>query len=303
MSIIDNLFKYIYIDAVAVGQVLVTITAASVSLIAIKKDLRSKTIALQNEARTTKYIIYVLATVSLINIFVSSYQSHIDKSDLNRNIDSLKVENNKLRRDLGNKLVQQIDRTITNQNVSTDKLIAAANNLKETVNGSLKVPLFYFVTIGDTILTGTIYNPDSKPVYNLSFKIINYDNVLDCNKVNLLGYPYFDLNCFTNNSVQLPPIISLNSLGRQYINLPKFNSKIKTGRFFIYVTLRNKPYVEEAIYSISKNGDMAQALRIIELKNDKLSSSLIIRDSFYQLKNVNWNKEFPLPLIFRLRKL
>lgn len=59
--------------------------------------------------------------------------------------------------------------------------------------------------------------------------------------------------------------------------------------------MKNRTFYEETISMLIDN-KFYQALRILEFTNDKTTKKIVIKDKLYKLKNVNWEKAFPLSL-------
>jgi cell division protein FtsB len=297
------------------SQILAIILAAFISLIALNKDLRSKTEKLQKEAATIRNIVFVFAIVSIANSILSYYNSENDKNELNkrnkelnRNIvsikndnDTLKKDNHALRKELKDNLLQQSKLITSSQQQSATDLKNAANGLHETINGSDVAPKFSFRIISDTSLRGQLTNGEKLPVYNFILKITNYDNFLGCKTQILYNVVMYNLTCFTTNTIEQAPIESLNAQSSMWLELPKFTLKSKKGKYLLMVKLRNKTYYEEAIYVINEKNVLMQGLRILELDEEKVTKIKIISGAAYELKNINWKKEFPVNLPFHIR--
>ncbi len=278
-------------------QVIGAILTAFISLLLLKKDTRTTTEAIRKEALLVNRIIIAVTAVSILNLGISYYISQIDKAQLIKDKKELKQDNTNLKFDLSKNTVEQ-SKLITYQKQSARQLTLAANNLQHLINGSKTVPLFHLIVLSNKFLLGTIVNKDHKPAYNLSVKITNYDNLLKCKtrKANV-----FDLKCFVRNTIYNPMITSLGANSVYYLKLPKFNNKATWGRYIITIVFNKKSYCQQAVYSISKKG-LSQALRVIEYEDNVVIHTTEIKNKDYSLKNVNWNKAFPLPLNLQLKK-
>jgi hypothetical protein len=278
-------------------QVIGAILTAFISLLLLKKDTRTTTEAIRKEALLVNRIIIAVTAVSILNLGISYYISQIDKAQLIKDKKELKEDNTNLKFELSKNTVEQ-SKLITYQKQSARQLTLAANNLQHLINGSKTVPLFHLIVLSNKSLLGTIVNKDHKPAYNLSAKITNYDNLLKCKtrKANV-----FDLKCFVRNTIYNPMITSLGANSVYYLKLPKFNNKAIWGRYIITIVFNKKSYREEAVYSISKKG-LSQALRVTEYEDNIVIHTTEIKNKDYSLKNVNWNKAFPLPLNLQLKK-
>jgi hypothetical protein len=279
-------------------QVIGAILTAFISLLLLKKDTRTTTEAIRKEALLVNRIIIAVTAVSILNLGISYYLSQNEKAQLVKDKKELKEDNADLMLQLSKNNTEQ-SKLITYQKQSARQLTLAANNLQHLINGSKEVPLFHFIMLSNKTLLGTVLNKDYKPVYNLSVRITNYDNLLQC-KTKKAGV--FDMKCFVTNTAYNPLITSLGAKNLYYLKLPKFNKKAQWGRYIITLTFNKKSYYEEAVYSNSQKHGLSQALRVIEYDDNAIIHKTIIKSNDYKLKYINWDKAFPLPLNLQLKK-
>ena len=279
-------------------QVIGAILTAFIALLLLKKDPRTATEAIKKEASLVKNIVIAVTVVSVINLSISHYIAQSERAQLENDRKALKADNADLRSQISRSNLEQA-KLITYQKQSARQLTQAANNLQHLISSSNQVPLFYFMLLRSKTLIGTIVNKDNKPVYNLSIRITNYDNLLRC-KTEKKGV--IDMKCFVTNTSYNPLIATLTAESTYYLKLPKVNNKAKTGRFIINLTINKRSYYEQAVYSISKKNVLSQAIRLIEYNDNTIIHKTVINNKDYRLNYVNWTKAFPLPLNPQLKK-
>lgn len=279
-------------------QVLAAVLTAFIALLLLKKDNRTTTEAIRKEAFLVKKIIIAVTIFSILNLGASFYIAQFDKEQLEKDKKDLKADNAQLRLQLSKNNIEQ-SQLVSYQKQSARQLTLAANNLQHIINGSKTAPLFRFILLSNKSLFGTIVNKDSKPVYNLSVRITNYDNLLKCKtkKANSL-----DMKCYVTNTIYNPMIPTLGAKSIYYLKLPKFNKKEKWGRYIVTLTFNKKSYYEEAVYNISQKRGLLQTVRLIEYDDNEIIHKTVFNNKDYQLKYIDWNKAFPLPLNLQLKK-
>ena len=272
-------------------QIIGTIATAVIVVYLLKKDWRTKNEAIRKEAVLVTRIIMAVTAVSILNLGISYWQSQIDINRLEKDKRDLAMANANL--------------SSGNTGITNSKTGLAALHPKKPVSAnnseSKKAPVFRFILLPNHTLAGTIINKDAKPVYNLSLKITNYDNLSGYGnrKVN---YRTISTKNFVSNTIYSPTIASLHSGSVYYLKLPKFNKGAAWGRYVLYVSFNKKTYYEEAIYSYSRRKGLQQALRIIEYNNNSIIHKTAISSKEYQLKKVNWDGLFPLPINLPAKK-
>jgi len=176
------------------------------------------------------------------------------------------------------------------EHVKSVKNIIAANHkkptpvsiVKERSNEPYDVPLFHFIGTGGRVLSGVLVSKSDKPIYNLSVKVTNYDDLMDC-------------RCFVGNTNSVT-IGALNSQSTYLFKLPEFNRRSQSGRYLITLRYNDKLYYEEAIYTFTDRRNFSQALRIKQYEGSSLVHNTVMRGSSYQLRSINWERGFPLSL-------
>lgn len=304
--------------AVSIIQILTTILTTIISLIALKKDERSRTEALKREVSFIKPILFIIAGISILNTGVSYYTAKNDKhiSDsanvaLNKNLDTsrayiLKIskQNTDLREALSYSLISQSKLITTSQQKSATELNAAAQKLRIILNGSSKPPLFSFVGEEEDHLLGLIQNLDSLPVYGFSARIINMKSLELCAIQRTKGSKKLSITaeCFNGTNVWIDKPTELQSGSQLAEQLPK--KKITgSGRYLVKINIKNKSFYEEAIYKFI-NGKIQQSTKIIKLN---MVEHGIVKSWIAQivpgstlLKGVDWQKEFPEKYLLNL---
>lgn len=150
------------------------------------------------------------------------------------------------------------------------------------------VPLFHFIGTGGRILSGVLVSKSDRPIYNLSVKVTNYDDLMDC-------------NCFVGNTNSVT-IGALNSQSTYLFKLPEFNRRAQSGRYLITLRYNDKLYYEEAVYTFSDRRSFSQALRIKQYEGSSLVHTTVMRGSNYQSRLINWDRIFPLSLDEQAKK-
>lgn len=180
--------------------------------------------------------------------------------------------------------------------VNTAKNNLANNNKKnppvtivrEPTNEPDDVPLFHFIGTGGRVLSGVLVSKSARPIYNLSVKVTNYDDLVDC-------------KCFVGNTNSVT-IGALNSQSTYLFKLPEFNRRSQSGRYLITLRFNDKLYYEEAMYTFTDRRNFSQALRIKQYEGSSLVHNTVMRGSSYQLRSMNWERGFPLSLDELARK-
>ncbi len=281
-------------------QVIGAILTAFIALLLLKKDPRTVTEAIRKEAALVKNVIIAVTLVSIINLSVSYYLARSEESVLEKDTRALKTDNQDLRSQLSRSNFEQ-EKLIVYQKQSARQLTQAANNLQQVINSSSQAPLFHFMLVHNKTLIGTVVNKDDKPLYNLSVRITNYDNLLGC-RGNKAAPSRVDPKCYVTNTLYNPMIATLDGRSTYYLKLPKLNARAKTGRFIISLTVNKRTYYEQAVYSVSKKNVLSQALRLIEYNDNAIIHKAVITSRDYRLNYINWTKAFPLPLNPQIKK-
>jgi outer membrane biosynthesis protein TonB len=180
--------------------------------------------------------------------------------------------------------------------VNTAKENLAANNKKNTAvtvvreptNEPDDVPLFHFIGTGGRVLSGVLVSKSARPIYNLSVKVTNYDDLMDC-------------KCFVGNTNSVT-IGALNNQSTYLFKLPEFNRRSQSGRYLITLRFNDKLYYEEAMYTFTDRRNFSQALRIKQYEGSSLVHNTVMRGSNYQSRSVNWERVFPLSLDEQAKK-
>jgi len=179
-------------------------------------------------------------------------------------------------------------KTVKNNMAVNSKKNTPVNVVRELSNEPDDVPLFHFIGTGGRILSGVLVSKDSRPIYNLSVKVTNYDDLMDC-------------RCFVGNTNSVT-IGALNSQSTYLLKLPQFNRRTQTGRYLITLRYNDRLYYEEAIYTFTDRRNFSQALRIKQYEGSSLVHNTVMRGSSYQLKSINWDRGFPLSLDEQAKK-
>lgn len=177
---------------------------------------------------------------------------------------------------------------VKNNIAANSKKNTPVNTAREPSNEPDDVPLFHFIGTGGRVLSGVLVSKSSRPIYNLSVKVTNYDDLMDC-------------RCFVGNTNSVT-IGALNSQSTYLFKLPQFNRRAQTGRYLITLRYNDRLYYEEAIYSFHDRRNFSQALRIKQYEGASMVNNTVMRGSSYQLKSINWNRGFPLSLDEQARK-
>lgn len=177
---------------------------------------------------------------------------------------------------------------VKNYIAANSKKNTPVNTARELSNEPDDVPLFHFIGTGGRVLSGVLVSKSSRPIYNLSVKLTNYDDLMDC-------------RCFVGNTSSVT-IGALNSQSTYLFKLPQFNRRAQIGRYLITLRYNDKLYYEEAIYSFNDRHNFSQALRIKQYEGSSLVNNTVMRGSSYQLKSINWNRGFPLSLDEQAKK-
>ena len=272
-------------------QIIGAIATAFIALTLLKKDWRTKNEAIRKEAVLVTKIIVAVTAVSIVNLGISYFQSQIDINKLERDKKALEIANVNLSSDISKGVVKEPGPALSNKKRSLKNIV----NSSIPASSSKQVPLFHFIMLSNRSLAGAIINKDNKPVYNLSIRITNYDDLLACRtsekKTNLANS-----KCFVSNTSYNPIINKLNAKSTYYLKLPKFNAGAKNGRYVILLTFNKKNYYQQAVYSIQNAHKLNQALRILAYDGNAMVSNTVLKNNDYELKAINWNRGFPLPL-------
>jgi hypothetical protein len=180
--------------------------------------------------------------------------------------------------------------------VNNEKHNLATNNKKnppvtivrEPTNEPDDVPLFHFIGTGGRVLSGVLVSKSARPIYNLSVKVTNYDDLVDC-------------KCFVGNTNSVT-IGALNSQSTYLFKLPEFNRRSQSGRYLITLRFNDKLYYEEAMYTFKDRRNFSQALRIKQYEGSSLVHNTVMHGSNYQSRSVNWERVFPLSLDEQAKK-
>ena len=173
-------------------------------------------------------------------------------------------------------------------NIANNKKTPPVTIVREPSNEPDDVPLFHFIGTGGRVLSGVLVSKNSRPIYNLSVKVTNYDDLMEC-------------NCFVGNTNSVT-IGALNSQSTFLFKLPEFNRRSQNGRYLITLRFNDKLYYEEAMYAFTDRHNFSQALRIKQYEGSSLVHNTIMRGSSYQSGSVNWDRVFPLSLDELARK-
>lgn len=272
-------------------QIIGAIATAFIALTLLKKDWRTKNEAIRKEAVLVTKIIVAVTAVSVVNLGISYFQSQIDINKLERDKKALEIANVNLSSDISKGVVKESGPALSNKKRSLKSIV----NSSIPANSSKQVPLFHFIMLSNRSLAGAIINKDNKPVYNLSIRITNYDGLLSCRTNERKTNPTAS-KCFISNTSYNPVINKLNAKSTYYLKLPQFNTKGKNGRYVILLTFNKRNYYEQAVYSISHGNKVTQALRILAYDGNAMVSNIVVKNNDYELKAINWNRGFPLPL-------
>jgi hypothetical protein len=173
-------------------------------------------------------------------------------------------------------------------NITANKKTTPVSVVREPTNEPDDVPLFHFIGTGGRVLSGVLVSNSPRTIYNLSVKVTNYDDLLDC-------------KCFVGNTNSVT-IGALNNQSTFLFKLPQFNRRTQSGRYLITIRYNDKLYYEEAIYNFTDNRKFTQALRIKQYEGASLVHNTVMRGSRYQLKSINWDRGFPLSLDEQAKK-
>ena len=173
-------------------------------------------------------------------------------------------------------------------NIAINKKANPVTVVRESSNEPDDVPLFHFIGTGGRVLSGVLVSNSPRTIYNLSVKVTNYDDLIDC-------------KCFVGNTTSVT-IGALNNQSTFLFKLPEFNRRSQSGRYLITIRYNDKLYYEEAIYNFEDSRKFTQALRIKQYEGSSLVNNTVMRGSRYQLKSINWNRGFPLSLDEQAKK-
>lgn len=309
-------------------QIIGTIATAIIAIILLQKDWRTKNEATRKEAVLVTKIIYAVSAVSILNMAISYFQSQSDINKLEKDKRQLQVINANLSLNVSktadassghevpykkalnkpempmNEEIQNFPTTDnkaepkkqTDVSKKSNKHSAQVNNVRKiAVTGTRnmqdkadELPLFHFVSTGGRVLSGVLISKANKPVYNLSMRITNYDDLMEC-------------KCLIGNT-NSTTIGALNTQSTYFFKLPKFKRRAQNGRYLLTLRFNNKLYDEEAVYAFAGHRHFTQALRVKQYKDSMLVSTTIIRLPGYKLRYVNWDRGFPLSLHEQSRK-
>ncbi|HEY9001689.1 MAG TPA: hypothetical protein VIM89_10080 [Mucilaginibacter sp.] len=173
-------------------------------------------------------------------------------------------------------------------NITIDKRATPVTVSREPSNEPDDVPLFHFIGTGGRVLSGVLVSNSPRTIYNLSVKVTNYDDLMDC-------------KCFVGNT-NSATIGALNNQSTFLFKLPEFNRRAQSGRYLITIRYNDKLYYEEAMYNFTDRRNFTQALRIKQYEGSSLVHNTVMRGSRYQLKSINWDRGFPLSLDEQAKK-
>ncbi|HTK18656.1 MAG TPA: hypothetical protein VL442_04065 [Mucilaginibacter sp.] len=179
-------------------------------------------------------------------------------------------------------------KTVKNTLVANKQKPTPVSVVKEPSNEPDDVPLFHFIGTGGRVLSGVLVSNSPRTIYNLSVKVTNYDDLLDC-------------KCFVGNTNGVT-IGALNNQSTFLFKLPEFNRRTQSGRYLITIRYNDKLYYEEAIYNFEDNRKFTQALRIKQYEGSSLVHNTVMRGSGYQFRLANWDRFFPLSLDEQAKK-
>lgn len=297
---------------VLISQIVTTLLTAFISIIALNKDLRSRTKKLQKEARIIKMVIYFVTTTSLANSAFSYWNSKKDlkesqkeKMSLNKKLTTIqkengiiKKQNTNLRSELSISSIAQSRLIIASQQKSALQLTKAASNLSNSINGSDQPPVFTFVFNSKLHPSGTVKNRDSIPILGFSYRITNFTNFEKCSLRYSKIYKANVINegCVLAETVELGYESVMAASSYKDFALPNDNFLSK-GKYYLTITLKKKVYCEQAIYKVVNSG-FIQATRIVLFSKDfkHITRSWIVKkddEDFSGILNVDWEKEFP----------
>lgn len=178
--------------------------------------------------------------------------------------------------------------TVKNDIAANNKKKPSVSIVREPSNEPDDVPLFHFIGTGGRVLSGVLVSKSARPIYNLSVKVTNYDDLMDC-------------KCFVGNTTSAT-IGALNSQSTFLFKLPEFNRRAQSGRYLITILYNDKLYYEEAMYNFTDRRSFTQALRIKQYEGSSLVHNTVMRGPRYQLKSINWDRGFPLSLDEQAKK-
>lgn len=178
--------------------------------------------------------------------------------------------------------------TVKNSLADNNKKNPPVTAVRGPSNEPDDVPLFHFIGTGGRVLSGVLVSKSTRPIYNLSVKVTNYDDLMDC-------------KCFVGNTTSVT-IGALNSQSTYLFKLPEFNRRSQSGRYLITLRFNDKLYYEEAMYTFTDRRNFSQALRIKQYEGSSLVHNTVMRGSSYQARSVNWERVFPLSLDEQAKK-
>ena len=179
-------------------------------------------------------------------------------------------------------------KSVKNTIAASSRKPAPVDVVREPSNEPDDVPLFHFISTGGRVLSGVLVSNSPRTIYNLSVKVTNYDDLIDC-------------KCFVGNT-NSATIGALNNQSTFLFKLPEFNRRAQSGRYLITIRYNDKLYYEEAIYNFDDSRKFTQALRIKQYEGSSLVHNTVMRGSRYQLKSINWDRGFPLSLDEQAKK-
>jgi hypothetical protein len=303
-------------------QIIGTIATAIIAIILLQKDWRTKNEATRKETALVTKVIYAVTFVSILNLAIAYFQSQSDISKLEKDKRQLQITNANLSFDVSKNTSVPSDHNISykkepdgrpmtmNEDLQNSSMAVSkvepenhttpnkkpgkravqvnqvktipVNKIRSLWDDSDEVPLFHFVGTGRRMLSGVLINKENKPIYNLPIKVVNYDEMRDC-------------RCFTGNT-NSATIGILNTQSTYFLKLPQFKRRAQSGKYLITLRFKNRVYYEEAMYIYTGHRRFSQALRVKQYDGSLLIHNTIIRGPGYQLKNVNWDRSFPLSL-------
>lgn len=295
---------YLFFDAVSAGQIAASVLAAIISIVALNKDFRSKTLALQKEARMIRLVILFVTGLSILNAFISSYSSHEDKWELKNQLNKLRGDNKLLQENLTKSqlaLQKSLDDKaagITASQVNSSKrLLESADVLRDIVGGTDEIPAFQFAISSVTKMGAILNNNSTSPVYNLNVTIVNTDKLSGCKLIKAKFGNAYNKSCFDTVARDFGVIPIIMSKGAFSMELPARQYSDEVGHYVVFLMYKNRRYRLENIVKIIDH-NIRQASRVIEFDNNykDLKARIVKQPRGYDLPTVNWKNEFPIKL-------
>ncbi|WP_121811003.1 hypothetical protein [Mucilaginibacter kameinonensis] len=283
-----------------ISQAISIALTAYISILGLKKDLRStKAITKSDAVKTKRWIIIltlltgVILIANYLNSKIEEITSEKEKIKLHAELSTILKTNKILRNTLDRNSIKESNLIIDNQKQSAKELQNAASNLQTLIHGSNDVPVFRFMVLTKNTLNGKIENFSDLPVYNITGRVINYDAIEGCKITIFKNQKYITNKCSDSVKFELGAMNYIDSHSSATFNLPLFtNTNLKPkGRFVFEIFFNGKHYEQQAIYSVV-NHYLLQSVKIVELKNNIIVKSWIPKTSDLPLNSVNWYKEF-----------